>query len=478
MSLPNPGKKNNRPEHPVRFERRVLISILFTGFPSTVLAFILLWAGPYTLYHKVEGTVLLVLFWIGLSYSTRDKIVHSIRVLSNVISSLKEEDFSFRAMQAVSGDALGDLAIEINSLARALESERLGAMDAANLLRKVLSKVDAVILAFDPDGAVKLINSAGASFLGISEEAALNRKISELGIADLVNGPPSETITRFGAGIEKRWIVRRGSFRQHGLPHRLLMLSEASEALRAEERLAWQRLVRVLSHEINNSLAPIKSITYSLGHMFSTEDLPEHKRENVRLGLEVIGSRTDALNRFLQSYARLTKLPPLARLNTSLSKLIQHIAELEPRVPITVVPGPFVNVNVDRDQLQQALINLSRNAVDAVLMKSESATLGLPVTISWSVNRNDVEIWIRDEGIGLLDTSNLFVPFYTTKQTGNGIGLLLSRQIIEAHNGRLMIRNRKDVSGCEVEIRLPSCVISEPEHSKQKHGSPMQAKLQ
>jgi two-component system nitrogen regulation sensor histidine kinase NtrY len=478
MFLPNPGKKSNRPEHPVRFERRLLFSILLTGVPSTVLAFVLLWANSYALYHKIEGTVILVLFWIGLSYSTRDTVIHSIRVLSNVISSLKEEDFSFRATRAVSGDALGELAIEINSLARALESERLGAMDAANLLRKVLSEVDAVILAFDPDGAVKLINHAGCSFLGIREEAAMNRKASELGIEDLVDGPPSETITRFGAGIEKRWIVRRGHFRRHGLPHRLLMLSEASEALRAEERVAWQRLVRVLSHEINNSLAPIKSITYSLGRMFSTEELPEDKRENLRAGLDVIGSRTDALNRFLQSYARLSRLPPPVRRSISLGKVIQHIAELESRVRITVLSGPVINVNVDQDQLEQALINLTRNAVDAVLMKSESMISDHPVTISWNVNGNDLEIWIRDDGIGLLDTSNLFVPFYTTKQTGSGIGLLLSRQIIEAHNGRLMIRNRKDSSGCEVEIRLVSCVVSEPALSKQEHSSPMQAKLQ
>jgi len=233
-----------------------------------------------------------------------------------------------------------------------------------------------------------------------------------------------------------------------------------------------------LSHEINNSLAPIKSITYSLGRMFSTEELPEHKRENLRAGLDVIGSRTDALNRFLQSYARLSKLPPPVRRSISLSNLIQHIAELESRVRITVLSGPAVNVNVDQDQLEQALINLTRNGVDAVLMKSESMISDHPVTISWNVNGNDVEIWIRDDGIGLLDTSNLFVPFYTTKQTGSGIGLLLSRQIIEAHNGRLMIRNRKDSSGCEVEIRLVSCVVSELALSKQEHSSPMQAKLQ
>jgi two-component system nitrogen regulation sensor histidine kinase NtrY len=478
MFLPNRGKKNSGLDHPVRFERRLLFSILVTALPGTVFAFILLWSGSYTLYHKVEGTLLLALFWVGLSFSTRNKVVHSIRVLSNVIASLKEEDFSFRAMHAVSGDALGDLAIEINNLARALESERLGTMDAVNLLRKVLSEVDAVILAFDHDGVVKLINRAGASFLGTTEETAVNRKASELGIADLIDGPVSDTITTPAAGIEKRWIVRRGYFRQHGQKHRLLMLSEASEVLRAEERMAWQRLVRVLSHEINNSLAPIKSIAYSLSRMFSGLELPEQKRENLRIGLDVIGSRTDALNRFMQSYARLTRLPPLVRRSTSLSKLIRHIAELESRMPITVLPGPVVNVNVDPDQLEQALINLSRNAMDAVLMKSELPISDLPVTISWDVQGDDVRIWICDQGVGLLDTSNLFVPFYTTKETGNGIGLLLSRQIIEGHSGSLMLRNRKDSSGCEVEIRLPSCVVSVPIPGEHEHGSPLRANLQ
>ena len=128
------------------------MSVLATGLPGMILCFALLWMSSYSLDHKIEGTTLVLLFWLGLSTAARDKVVHSIRVLTNVLSSVKEEDFSFRATQAVSGDALGDLALEVNNLARAREMERLGIVETNSLLRKVTAEVDAVILAFSPNG--------------------------------------------------------------------------------------------------------------------------------------------------------------------------------------------------------------------------------------------------------------------------------------------------------------------------------------
>jgi nitrogen fixation/metabolism regulation signal transduction histidine kinase len=462
MPLPPFAKKSNRPARRAArpFEQRLLLSVLATGLPAMILCFTLLWTSSYSLDHKIEGTTWVLLFWLGLSTAVRDKVVHSIRVLTNVLSSVKEEDFSFRATQAVSGDALGDLALEVNNLARAREMERLGIVEANSLLRKVTSEVDAVILAFSPNGKVKLFNRAAASFLSRPEQEIAGRTATELGIENLLNGSPAETISRFTGDMEKRWILRRTSFREDGIPHRLIMLSEASEALRAEERLAWQRLVRVLSHEINNSLAPIKSVARTLARM-SEAKLPEDVRENFKLGLDVIGSRTEALNRFLQSYARLTRLPPPMRQPVRLERLIERVAGLESRLKITVISGPDVIIHVDPDQLEQALINLTRNAVDSVLMRPEILPLPSLVTISWAVVNHDLDLRIRDCGVGLLDTANLFVPFYTTKENGTGIGLLLSRQIVESHQGRLVIHNRGDALGCEVEIKIPACIISD-----------------
>ena len=438
-----------------------------------VLCLILLWTNPYSLDHKIEGTVAMVILWAGLSFSVRNAVVTAIRVLSNVVSSLQEDDFSLRAPQAVPGDALGDLAIEINNLARALETERLGTLDVETLLRKVLAEVEAAIFTLAPDNRVKLLNRAAASFVGAAEERLVDRTAEELGITDLLVGPASETISRFSGGIEKRWIVRRTTFRQQGIPHRLILLSEASEALRAEERLAWQRLVRVLSHEINNSLAPIKSAARTLGRIMSNFKLPEDSRHTVELGLNIISTRAEALNRFLQSYARLAKLPPPVRRPVDLKALMERVAGLENRLPIFLGPGPQLEVDVDPDQLEQVLINLIKNGVDAVLARSDKYSEPA-VHLEWTAAGKDLVIRILDKGIGLLDDSNLFVPFYTTKETGSGIGLVLSRQIIEAHGGRLMIRNRQDTTGCEVEIKIPECVLLNAERAASANAAEAQ----
>ncbi|HEV8492690.1 MAG TPA: ATP-binding protein [Candidatus Angelobacter sp.] len=427
------------------------------------MSFVLLWTNSYSLDHKIEGTVFSILFWFALGFAARNRVVNSVRVLSNVVASLKEDDFSFRATRADSGDALGDLAIEINNLAQALESERLGTMEAENLLRKVLAEAEGVILAFSLDGKLKLFNRAAASFLGKKEEELSNHDAKELGIADLLGGPTSQTISRLSNGIERRWIVRRTHFRQNGVPHHLVMLSEASEALRAEERLAWQRMVRVLSHEINNSLAPIKSVARTLRRILSQNVLPERIHQDFDLGLDVIGTRAEALNRFLQSYAQLSKLPPPTRRVVGLQNMAERVRGLEARLAITVLASPDIFISVDPDQLEQVLINLTKNATEALLTKYPEAlptmSDGPAVSVSWTVIGNDLELWVRDRGVGLLDASNLFVPFYTTKETGTGIGLVLCRQIIEAHGGRLTIQNRTNTAGCEVQIKIPACVV-------------------
>jgi nitrogen fixation/metabolism regulation signal transduction histidine kinase len=434
--------------------------VLYAGLPGTVLSCILLWSNSYSLDHKIEGSILISALWVGLSFAARKKVVHSIRVLSNVIASLNEGDSSFHAQVAQPGDAMGDLVTEVNRLARDLGSDRLGVVEAGTLLQQVIGELEGAIVAFAPDGRVKLFNRAAAVFLGKKNEGLLNKNAEELGIRHLLNGPASETISQYSMGVEKRWIVRRTYFRQHGLRHRLVMLSDASEALRAEEKLAWQRLVRVLSHEINNSLAPIKSVARTLTRISLPSDFPRETRENFRIGLDLVHNRVEALTRFLQGYAKLAKLPPPSREAVALKPLIDRLAALEIHPQNIVASGPDIKVFVDPVQLEQTMINLIRNAVESVGERKTSANVdeSSEVSISWTALTDDLVLWVRDRGVGLLDTANLFVPFYTTKETGSGIGLVLSRQIIEAHGGQLSIRNREDTTGCEVKISIPSCV--------------------
>lgn len=461
MFLTRPGTRSGKPLRlRLPFGSKLLFSILAAGLPASSLCLILLWTGHYALDHKLEATALILVSWLGFSFSARKKFIYSIQVLSNVVASLREEDFSFRAAQTMEGDALGELAIDINNLIRALQKERLGAVEASSLTRKVMAEAGVVILAFSPDGKVRLLSRAAAILLDRPEEEILHRSARELKIEDLLEGPASEIILRTFGSMEKRWLVRRSWFRAHGIRHRLVLLSEASEALRAEERLAWQRLVRVLSHEINNSLAPIKSIARTLMRTSENVTLPPQTHENLMHGLDVIGSRAESLNRFLQSFAELAKLPTPNKRTFELKTLVRHVTSLEPRLEVTAQDGPAVRVHLDEDQVEHALINLIKNAAEAVLAKSQSEPVRDPVLVSWNVSKSDLEITVRDRGIGLAETENLFVPFYTTKQTGTGIGLILSRQIIENHGGQLTIQNRKDVEGCEVMIKIPQCIIA------------------
>jgi nitrogen fixation/metabolism regulation signal transduction histidine kinase len=455
------GKKSAKSNNHLsrHFEGRLLFSVVIVGTPSVAFSLISLWNSSYSLDHKLEITFILLVLWLGLSFSARDHVVNSLRTLSNVISAVKDEDFSFRATHAAPGDALGELALEINNLSRALAEERRGTVETTSLLRTVMAEAGTMIFAFSTDNRLRMVNQTGARFLGKPEEEILHRTAQELELQDLLKGAAWEVISRQNGSVEKRWIVRRTSFRQQGQPHRLIVLSEASEALRAEERLAWQRLIRVLSHEINNSLAPIRSIARTLGRLSSNMQLPTPLSEDMRHGLEVIHDRADSLGRFLQSYTRLARLPQPTRHDVALDNLITRAAALESRLVVKVAGGPLANIFVDPDQLEQALINIIKNAVEAVLPASGKTIGPEAVTVSWEIHDRDAEILVRDQGQGLTQTENLFVPFYTTKETGTGIGLPLSRQIVEAHGGTLALKNRHDRSGCEVQIKLPGCVL-------------------
>jgi anti-sigma regulatory factor (Ser/Thr protein kinase) len=224
-----------------------------------------------------------------------------------------------------------------------------------------------------------------------------------------------------------RWVVKRSYFRLRGVQHTLLMLSDVSKALREEERLAWERLIRVLGHEINNSLTPIKSIAGSLrGRLAPAESSADFER-----GLAVIENRAESLNRFLQAYRQLMGLPVPKLQNVSLAALVDRVVHLEARLAVTVVASPDVTVYVDPDQIEQALINLVRNAVEAAL-SPEATHNAACVRLEWAKAGEELVISIIDSGLGLTNAENLFVPFYTTKPEGTGIGLILAQQIAEA----------------------------------------------
>jgi len=312
-----------------------------------------------------------------------------------------------------------------------------------------MEEIDLAVFAFDDSQRLRLANRAGERLLSQPVERLIGRTATELGLAECLEGEPARTLQAAFAGGLGRWNMRRSSFRQGGRPHQLLVLADLSQTLREEERLAWQRLLRVLGHELNNSLAPIKSISDSLASLLDKEPLPEDWREDARRGMGVLGVRAEALSRFMESYSRLARLPQPHMGPVDVGATIRRVAGLETRLPVTVAPGPDLTVPADVDQLEQLLINLVRNACDAALETKGG------VNIRWAKVSSQWEACIEDEGPGLSNTANLFVPFFTTKPGGSGIGLVISRQIAEAHGGSLLIENRKDRSGCIARLRLP-----------------------
>jgi PAS domain S-box-containing protein len=366
-----------------------------------------------------------------------------------MVAALRERDFSIRARGARRDDALGEVMLELNAFTEMLRHQRLDALEATTLLRKIMSEIDVAVFTFDGDRNLRLVNRAGERLLSQPSERLTGRSAWSLGLEDLLEDDALHTFDKVFAGGGGRWEARRSSFRQGGLPLQMLVITDLSRALRQEERQAWQRLIRVIGHEMNNSLAPIRSIADSLSTLLGRQPRPPDWEEDVRRGLVVMSARAESLNRFMEAYARLARLPPPKLRPVEVGSLVRRVVGLETRLPVAVTPGPDLTVRVDGDQIEQLLINLIRNAVDAAL------ETGGGVKIGWDKDIAHVDIRVEDDGPGLPKTTNLFVPFFTTKPGGSGIGLVLSRQIAEAHGGSLTVENRPQGSGCQAHLRLP-----------------------
>lgn len=449
------------------FDRRMQWLVLVAGMPGFIVAGFLLWWHDYSGATCWWLTVLMVVITLGAAMALREKLVFTLQTLSNLLAALREGDYSIRARGARGHDALAEVYREVNGLAERLKGQRLDAIEATALLRVVMAEiVDVAVFAFDQQQVLRLVNRAGEDLLGQSSVRLLGRSAADLELEDCLVGEPARTIQLTFPGGSGRWGMRRGSFREGGVPHQLLVLTNLNRALREEERQAWQRLVRVLGHELNNSLAPIKSIAGSLERLVRRDTLPADWKEDMLGGLNIIGGRAESLTRFVEAYAKVARLPQPRLGPVAIEPLVRQVAGLETRLKVAVDPGPEFTVQADRDQLEQLLINLLRNAVEAVLEtittraaspSSEGQTAsGMPgVVMGWRLMSRQVELWIEDDGPGIANTANLFVPFFTTKSSGSGIGLVLCRQIAEAHNGTLTLQNRRGQPGCVAALRLP-----------------------
>jgi two-component system, NtrC family, nitrogen regulation sensor histidine kinase NtrY len=433
----------------IPYAGKIVLLAFCAGLPGSVWALVTLWTGDYRLPLQLTFTVLIAGCWLGLTLAIHKHVVFPLQTLSNLLGALREGDFSVRGRSSRTHDAMDEVIREVNLLGSTLREQRLGAVEAATLARTVMREIDVAVFAFDDHQRLRLVNRAGERLLDAPPERLLGLTAAELHLEACLDGPEQDMLQAAFPGRTGRWGVRRTRIRERGLPLDLVVIADLTQALREQELHAWQRLVRVLGHELNNSLAPIKSIAGSLETILARQPLPEDWCDDMRRGLSIISSRSESLTRFIGAYARLAKLPRPQLQPLDLSRALERAASFETRLPVRVEHGPNMVLQGDPDQIEQVLINLLRNAADA------SLPTGGAVSTGWRRDGSMVEIWVRDHGPGLSSTVNLFVPFFTTKPGGSGIGLVLSRQIAEGHGGALTLENAEPEPGCIARLRLP-----------------------
>ena len=458
---PSRAKKRTR----LLYENRISLYAFLVALPGLLVSAVLVWVQPWTLGSRLALIAVELFAWWLLALALQEQTTRPLQTLANVIGSLREEDYSFRARNAAPEDALGELSLEVNALADMLADEKVRAIEATALLQRVVDEIDAPLFAFNPASALVLVNPAGEHLLRQSKARMLGRNVEELSLEQCLSADNESVVELNVDGSQARWLLRRSSFRQSGVPHTLVVLSDVSRALREEERKAWQRLIRVLGHELSNSLAPIKSIAGSLSSRVASTEMDSGVQTDLQRGLEIIEARSASLHRFLEAYRKLAQMPAPVLREVAIEPLIARLRNLETRVPVAVEAGPPVVFQADPDQLEQMLINLIRNAADAVLEATATDSKIAPengqspptgkVTVGWIAESAEVMLLIEDEGPGLSNPANVFTPFYTTKPNGSGVGLVLSRQIAEAHGGSIEINNRPDRRGCVVKVVLP-----------------------
>ncbi len=445
-----------KPTSKLTHDQLVFVYALLAGLPAVVTVMCYLWGGEHAAKEQWTLTLLVVGCWLGFAAAARGRVVRPLQTMANLLSALREGDFAVRARGARRDEPLGDVMFEINTLSRTLQDQRLSALEATALLRTVMEEINIAIFAFDADKKLRLANHAAQILLGKPAERILGRDAAELGLADCLEGEPARMLTLTFPGGAGRWGMRRSQFREGGRPHDLVVIADLSRQLREEELQAWQRLVRVLGHELNNSLAPIKSIAGSLGATLRREPRAPDWEDDMRSGLDIIASRAEGLARFMAAYARLARLPQPTLAPAALVPLVQRVVALETRLPVQLSAGPALTFACDTAQIEQVLINLVKNAVEATLEQRAGGRTDASVRVAWTRRAGAIEITVEDDGPGVANPTNLFVPFFTTKREGSGIGLVLCRQIAENHAGTLTLENRPGTTGCVATLRLPA----------------------
>jgi two-component system, NtrC family, nitrogen regulation sensor histidine kinase NtrY len=428
-------------------EQRLFVLVLSCGIPA---AFVLGWlAFRSELPLSVKAAIaFVVLAWIYIvADRTRIEVLRHIRTLSNLIESTRAQDYSMKGSGARDPGELAELYQQINGLTESLKIGRQSEQELLSILEKVVGQINVAIIVFDSRDKIRLVNQLATKLLQSSAEELTGVSCADTVIGQLpVSTEPVLIDFRF-PGAEGRWQIRQHYYRHEGQESRIVFIADLKQVLFDEEIAAWQRLIRVISHEVNNSLTPITSLCQTLDGLLAKSN---HAGDaDVRVGLSVIAERAKGLQDFISVYARLARLPEPHRVPFPAATLASKLQRIFAGRPLEIVPFPDVTVFGDPVHLEQALINLIKNGLEA------NPPDAAPVQLSCRAENGEVEFLIADRGSGIGNPDNLFVPFYTTKREGAGIGLILCRQIAAKHHGHVSLENRDDGPGAVARLSLP-----------------------
>lgn len=441
------------------FEAQLTRLSLVASIPLLVL---LLWVMVYAqvsiwliLLTALMGSLVIVYSY----YSIQQKLVYQFRSISNLLDAMIQGDYTLRARSDQSSGALDELVIAINGLANRLSQQRWESVESQLLVRTIIEHIDVAIIALSERNEIRFINPAANKLLGLDGNETDTQLVHQLAFAQAITSGCNQVVELSLGHQQGRFNVHVEEFRESGLQHKLLFITDVRTLLRSEERKAWQSLVRVISHEINNSLSPIASISQTLKRLVErqaanagTVSVPAvANNQDLIDGLTIISERASSLSQFVESYKQLAKLPEPQKKLVSIREVIEKTCLLFDARAIVIQTDTDAQLWIDPIQFEQVLINLIKNAFEAM---AQIKPLGI-VTISWETNTPYFKLEIRDQGSGISNPDNLFVPFYSTKKQGSGIGLVLCRQIVEAHNGHFIITNRADTAGCCARIEIP-----------------------
>jgi len=418
----------------------------------TTLSLVVANVSAYLIAFIIIVLTLIAIFTVVIS---KQKSQQQIRTLANIIESMIDGDYSLRGREQ-NNHAYQELLTLVNNLSDTLALSKIEAKESRQLLDRIMQQMDAMVLAVDESGRIVMANDSAQKLLLIDMSQQANLFLSDLVIGKVISSAESGIINFEQPQLKGEHFLFKEYFLSEGKQHQLFLITSAQRLLLEKERKSWQSLLRVLSHEMNNSLTPISSISQSITQKLKNKDKALN-RDSLLMGVEIINERSSSLSSFIASYSQLSHLPEPNKSAFSLKGLIQSCAALFSDCQLVFTKESIelnnLTINADKAQLEQVFINIFKNAQEAMqIIDNDKAKI---IDIFCQIDDKYFQIHICDSGTGIANEENLFVPFYSTKPQGSGIGLALCKQILFNHGGSLALANRKELQGAEAIISLP-----------------------